>query len=171
METAREKVKLGEWKLRKYTNRKSKVWESFAEIIKDDEQSAGFVMCRLCHVYRAGISFVLSMLPSSCSVCLLEWVFVQHIYFDGLKWDTRYQTMSRPYPLSRSVRLHERVGCHIWWSTIVASFIHSFMWRSCLLQYYCRLYLYCSLFFYVGQSQLVNINIGLQTMPSYKFNT
>ena len=34
METAREKVKLGEWKLRKYKSRK--------KIIKDDEQSAGY---------------------------------------------------------------------------------------------------------------------------------
>ena len=47
MEAAREKVKTGEWKLRKYTHRKSKVWETFAEIMKDDAQSAGFVMCRL----------------------------------------------------------------------------------------------------------------------------
>ncbi|KAL0152413.1 hypothetical protein M9458_052136 [Cirrhinus mrigala] len=48
MEAAREKVKTGEWKLRKYTNRKSKVWETFAEIMKDDDQSAGFVMCTSC---------------------------------------------------------------------------------------------------------------------------
>ncbi|KAL0146889.1 hypothetical protein M9458_057828 [Cirrhinus mrigala] len=48
MEAAREKVKTGEWKLRKYTNRKSKVWETFAKITKDDDQSAGFVMCTSC---------------------------------------------------------------------------------------------------------------------------
>lgn len=47
-EVAREKVKTREWKLCKYTNRKSKVWETFAEIMKDDDQSAGFVMCTSC---------------------------------------------------------------------------------------------------------------------------
>ena len=48
MEAVREKLKTGEWKLKKHTDRKSKVWELFSEVVKGDDASAGFVMCTSC---------------------------------------------------------------------------------------------------------------------------
>lgn len=46
--TIREKIKKGELKTKKKEGQKSSVWERFSEVVKDDESSAGYVICNIC---------------------------------------------------------------------------------------------------------------------------